>query len=96
MALYTLDDSLISTKFLVTLFNSYFIFLFKRVFINSSSAFQINDARLLPIIIPNKQQLKFFEKIFDKALYLKNEEQYRELNELQKIIDIQVEKLYLL
>lgn len=71
MALYTLDGSPLSIKYLVTLFNSYFIFWYKRAFINSTAAFQINDARLIPIVIPTKEQLNDLEQIFDDAVQTK-------------------------
>lgn len=71
MALYTLDGSPLSIKYLVTLFNSYFIFWYKRAFINSTAAFQINDARLIPIVIPTNEQLNDLEQIFDDAVQTK-------------------------
>ena len=96
MALYTFGHSPITTKFLVSLFNSYLIFLYKRVFINSTAAFQINDARLLPIVIPTSEQLKDFEKVFDTALVLKQLCKEHDLESLQDTIDVLAMKLYTL
>jgi hypothetical protein len=66
-----LENDLITEKFLVCLLNSYFVFKYQKTFINSTSAFQINDARQLPIVIPNDVQLRRFEEIFDRAEALK-------------------------
>lgn len=51
----------------VCIINSKFISEYVDDFINSTSHFQINDARQLPIIIPTQQQLKDFENIFYEA-----------------------------
>ena len=103
MALYPLEGSPLSIKYLVTLFNSYFIFWYKRAFINSTAAFQINDARLIPIIIPTKEQLIELEHIFDDAVQTKRkiedctltEEQANTFFvEQQNQIDTMVSRLY--
>jgi hypothetical protein len=93
----------ISEKYYVSLINSYLIFYFKRTFINSTSGFQINDARQLPIIIPTPEQLKEFERIFDRAKRVQEEkfsgrisekEAEEKLNEIQKELDEKVLELY--
>jgi hypothetical protein len=40
-------------------------------FVNNTNVFQINDARKLPIIIPNEEQLKFCNQIFQNIIELK-------------------------
>ena len=40
-------------------------------FINSTSHCTTGDAKLIPVIIPNKEQLKVFEEIFENALKIK-------------------------
>jgi hypothetical protein len=40
-------------------------------FINNTQTFQINDARQLPIIIPSKEQLVEFHRIFNDAYAIK-------------------------
>ncbi len=76
-------------------FRSYFIFKYKREFINSTSAFQINDARQLPIIIPTSFQIKTFQNIFEKALELKGQpEKANELHNLEIILNKQVSEIY--
>ncbi|MGC8735082.1 MAG: Eco57I restriction-modification methylase domain-containing protein, partial [bacterium] len=93
----------VSEKYFVSLFNSYFIFYFKRFFINGTSGFQINDARQLPIIIPTPEQLKEFEDIFNRAVSIQKqkfeekiseEEAEKRLEEIQKELDEKVLKLY--
>ena len=70
-SLFVEESDLISEKFLVCLLNSYFVFIYKKTFINNTSAFQINDARQLPVVIPTKEQLAKFEMLFDKASEIK-------------------------
>lgn len=103
MALYPFEGVPVTIKSLVTLFNSYFVFLFKRVFINSSAAFQINDAKLIPIVIPTKEQITQLESIFNEAVKQKqlytesiiNDDQLNSYFETQqKYIDEIVYKLY--
>lgn len=98
-----ITNNLISEKYLVCLLNSYTIFLYKRNFINSTSAFQINDARQLPIVIPTSIQLSKFESLFDRAVEVKkaqyenvlsNVELNHKLKEIQIELDDMVATLY--
>ena len=98
-----LNCQIVSEKFLVCLLNSMLIFKYKKAFLNGTSAFQINDARQIPVVIPNQQQLEFFENLFDRAATIKNE-QYSEtisdsiarerLSSIQVELDKAVEVLY--
>jgi hypothetical protein len=99
-----LTTTILNAKFIVCILNSYFTFYFKRNFINSSSAFQINDARQLPIIIPTPDQLKQFEDIFNRAYniqkqrfswQLNDQEADKELESVQKELDKMVEEMYM-
>ena len=64
-------------------------------FINNTSHFQINDARELPIIIPNKTTLDKFEKLFKQAVQIKKGYSNEvELDNIQQEIDILVNELY--
>ena len=103
MALYPFEDCSDLLKYFICLINSYTIFAYKRNFISSNSAFQINDARQLPIIIPDKNSLKQFDEIFDSALKIKKqqfssaisaEKADEMLEPLQKRLDDLVEELY--
>ncbi|MFP4548261.1 MAG: DNA modification methylase, partial [Fidelibacterota bacterium] len=95
--------SCISEIYLVLLINSKFISEYVGTFINSTSHFQINDARQLPVVIPSKDELKNVEKIFSKALAIKQKEfsntidkdtAKRELDLIQKQVDDFVNELY--
>jgi hypothetical protein len=97
------ENKLISEKFLVAILNSFFIFKFKKTFVNNTSAFQINDARQLPIVIPTTEQLEKFELLFDRAAEVKNlqfdgnitdAEAKQALNEVQVDLDREVLTLY--
>lgn len=66
MSLFPLLEN-ITSKFLVCILNSKFASEFTFEFVNNTSTLQINDARLIPIKIPSKSELKLFENIFDNA-----------------------------
>ena len=66
MSLFSLMPD-IPDWFFVCLINSKFISEYVNDFVNNTSVFQINDARQLPIIIPNQGQLDIFQKIFNSA-----------------------------
>ena len=90
-------------KYLVCLLNSTFISNYDFTFINTTSSFQINDARQLPIIIPDNKQLADFEDLFDRAYAIKvnqfdgkitNAIADQKLKEIQKELDEKVLQLY--
>jgi hypothetical protein len=98
------ENDLVTEKFLVTLLNSYFVFAYQKNFINNTSAFQINDAKQLPLVIPTRRQLELFESLFDQAADIKAQ-QYQEIGsdttdldkelvEIQKQVDLAVLELY--
>ncbi|MBU4579410.1 Eco57I restriction-modification methylase domain-containing protein, partial [Patescibacteria group bacterium] len=102
MALYSLEE-FISTKYLVCILNSNFIFDYYRNFINQSVNIQLNDIRQLPIIIPSEIQLTEFENVFYKAYEIKQkqfdekilrEDAERQLEQIQNMVDNMVYKLY--
>ena len=59
---------LVPDFYVVCLCNSFFMSRYSETFINFTVNFQINDARILPIIIPTSEQLKRFKNLFNKAL----------------------------
>jgi len=74
--------------------NSKFISEYVDDFVNSTSHFQINDARQLPIIIPTTEQLMVFEDIFNSAVSVQKEKfagKLSEQNAEAKLADIQRE-----
>ena len=105
MALYPYEDCKKYLKYFICLLNSFFIFYYKRNFISGNSAFQINDARQLPIIIPDEQILKQFDSLFDEAIAIKEnqfrlsssfdaEEDEKKLSVIQEKLDQLVKQLY--
>ncbi|MCL4385546.1 MAG: BREX-1 system adenine-specific DNA-methyltransferase PglX [Actinobacteria bacterium] len=102
MSLFS-KDKRVPNLFCVCLINSKFISEYVENFLNNTSHFQINDARQLPIIIPDKEQLKTFEQIFNKAFQVKKDqfnqhtskkEADEELSLIQKELDEKVYELY--
>ncbi len=90
--------------YFVCLINSKFISEYVDHFVNSTSHFQINDARQLPIIIPSADQLKQFEGIFNRAYNIQKSkfegkiievEAEAQLNMVQKEMDEMVEGMYI-
>ena len=89
--------------YIVCLLNSKYISEYIDDFINNTQTFQINDARVLPIIIPNKKQLIILENIFNKAISIKKNyfndkitknEMESNLNHIQKKLNEEIFKIY--
>lgn len=84
----------------VSLINSELISLYVDAFINNTSHFQINDARQLPVIIPNEEELRTITSIFENAVNAKQDSLTREnfseekLSCLQKKLDEFVLQMY--
>jgi len=102
MSLFSLNN-LVPDWYVVCLLNSKYISEYTHDFINNTQTFQINDARIVPIIVPNKKQLKTFENIFLNALKIKEDffndkldlEVYnKQLDEIQDELDKTVYDLY--
>ncbi len=104
MSLFSMiDENKITEKYIVALINSKFMSEFVQEFLNGTSHFQINDARKIPIIIPNKKQLSFVNNLVDDAIEIKKlqfseqisyEKAEEELDEIQNKIDKFVYDLY--
>ena len=94
MSLYSLTDR-VPAFYFVCLINSNFISFYVDEFVNNTQTFQINDARQLPIIIPDKAILNKFEELFKRAVQIKkgylNEVK---LDSIQQEIDFLVNNLY--
>jgi len=63
MSLHSVINQL-SNKYIICLCNSIFMNQYTESFINFTVNFQINDARLIPIIIPKVEELDYVEQIF--------------------------------
>ena len=61
----------LSSKFIIGLLNSNLIFDYYREFVNCTVNIQINDIRQIPIVLPQREQLKVFELLVDKAISIK-------------------------
>ena len=90
--------------YIISLINSSFISYYVSDFLNNTQTFQINDARMLPIIIPSSEILCCLKKIFDNACEnqkLKQKHQHAKLKNddpnkaLQLELDQRVRLLYL-
>ena len=78
----------------VILINTYFMSLYVDTFINNTSHFQINDARQVPIIIPNDNQLATFKSLFNMAVQHKRDaKQNNGLSNIEAQIDMLVNEL---
>ena len=89
--------------FFVCIINSKFASEYVVDFLNNTSHFQINDARQLPVIIPNKEQMAIFQKLFDAAYGVQkkrfagtvsNENAELKLADIQSKLDKMVLDLY--
>jgi hypothetical protein len=94
---------LLSEKYIVCMNNSYLVNRLSEAFINFTVAFQINDTRQIPIIIPTKEQLKSFEKKYDQCFAIQEEyfggeidkaEARNQLRPIEAEIDEMVNRLY--
>lgn len=101
MSLFTMTE--LPDWYFVSIINSEFISLYVDNFINNTSHFQINDARQLPIIIPNYTMLENLKGTVSKAVYLKRNfsststskvDMEEKLSLLQKELDNIIARLY--
>lgn len=104
MSLFSITDC-IPEYYIISLINSTLFCLYVDNFVNNTQTFQINDARQLPIIVPNEEQLRDCKEIFDESIKLKKEQLNttdtdrinaieKELNIWQNKLDAFVLKLY--
>lgn len=89
--------------YIISLLNSKYISEYIEDFINNTVSFQINDARIVPIVVPTNEQLIEFKDIFDKAMKIKKEYFSKKISEedadirlinIQNCLDEYVYKLY--
>ena len=103
LTLNPVASHILSDKFIVCLNNSYLINRLSEAFINFTVAFQINDTRQIPIIIPTQKELQEFEKKYDECFAIQEEyfaggiekvEARTKLLPIEAEIDEMVNKLY--
>ena len=89
--------------YFVSIINAEFISLYVDNFINNTSHFQINDARQLPIIIPNDEVLNKIKQIAYQSIAIKKQlfsssidiqEANEKLQKLQQDLDFTILRLY--
>ena len=81
--------------YIVCLGNSNFMSRYTEAFVNFTVNFQVNDARQLPIIIPDRTTLDKFEQLFKQAVQIKKEQSNEiALDNIQQEIDTLVDELY--
>lgn len=73
MSLFS-NHNYLTNVFFICLLNSSLFGYYIKNFINNTVSFQINDARQLPVIIPNNNQLEKFDKIFNTAFDIKKQQ----------------------
>lgn len=102
MSLYGLCEN-IPEYYFVALMNSSFISFYVDTFVNNTQTFQINDARQLPIVIPNDDELRAIKDLVDYAVSIKkdyfaklinNHETESKLDEIQHCLDNLVLNIY--
>jgi len=95
MSIFGVSDFL-SEDYIITLINSTFISYYVDNFVNNTQTFQINDARQLPIIIPQTEDNEQAVTFVTKAIRIRKGEviENESLDTIQKEVDLFVEKLY--
>ena len=86
--------SQLSDKYIVALLNSSFISYYAKNFITSTHTLQINDGRLIPIVIPSKKNRVKLESLVDQILDAKQTELDSDISSIEKKINQLVYKLY--
>ena len=100
MSLSTLN-SLVPEFFIVCLGNSNFISRYTEAFVNFTLNFQVNDARLIPIVIPSYKELQEFSKFFSSAYKIKKDQfngdfckNGKSLSEIEDCLNKKINDLY--
>ncbi|MFK8282423.1 restriction endonuclease subunit M, partial [Capnocytophaga cynodegmi] len=102
MSLFSIIDS-VPEYYMVCIINAKFIAYYIDSFVNSTSHCTTGDAKQIPIIIPSKEELQEFEKLFNSAIEIKKKqfdnsisesEAEVQLTEIQSKLDIMVNTLY--
>ena len=70
MSLYGLTEA-VPEYYIISIINSTFMSYYVDTYVNNTQTFQINDARQLPIIVPNSQQCEHIKELFNSAVIIK-------------------------
>jgi len=98
LSLHEYASSLVSDKFIVCVCNSFLNNRLTEAFINFTVNFQMNDARQIPIILPTKEKLAFFESKFDECFeiqqqYFSGDLEKAEARKLLKPIELEIDEM---
>ena len=94
MSLYGMIET-IPEYYIISLINSTFMSYYVDSYVNNTQTFQINDARQLPIVVPNSRQLYEIKSVFDRAIELKKAHASDDqLSEIQEQLDRYIMQLY--
>ena len=105
MSLFGLVEAICPESYIISMINSTFISKYVDNFINNTQTFQINDARQLPIIIPDITTLTKIQSLYSQAIKTKKqffdgllteENSSYQLDKIQKELDDLVKKIYLI
>ncbi len=80
--------------YMITVMNSRLIAYYVDSFVNSTSHCTTGDAKLIPIVVPTRQELLEVKNIFDQAILLRINDNDSELEIIQNKIDKYIQKLY--
>ncbi len=95
----------ITPKYLAAIFNSNLALTILNEFVNHTVHIQLNDLRLLPIVIPTESQREEIEKFVDSAIVIQRERYatdneevksllWQKLQEIQQQINQKIEEIY--
>ena len=98
MSMYGVSK-LVPEPYIIALINSTYISCYVNSFVNNTQTFQINDARQIPIIIPNQRQIQLILSLFEEAIKIKKQpaianEDTDNLKKIQWDLDRLVQALY--
>lgn len=93
MTLHSYSD-LISNEYIVAVGNSNFASRYTETFVNFTVNFQINDCRMIPIIIPNETWLDSCNNLVGRLVTIRKSSNKSLLNELQRDLLDKVSELY--
>lgn len=71
MSLFSLMEEMFPEYYLISILNSTFISHYDHNFVNNTQTFQMNDARQIPVPVPNEKQKLDFKEVFDMAYDVK-------------------------
>ena len=93
MSIYALSEK-VTEDFIITLINSTLISYYVDTFINNTQTFQINDARQIPVVIPDDFNLKLSTDILTRAIQYKKTKNNDLLEKLQSEVDSFIYQIY--